>query len=143
MDKSPQLARLIHTARKVNDRKPEWVFEKVKHTLADCVVATNSKASELTIACLGLAFKADIDDFRESPALQITQQIADWHSGKVLAVEPHIQHLLLENVQLVDLNTALNQADILVLLVDHISFRNVPVTKIQQSYIVDCRGVWK
>ncbi|WP_084493713.1 UDP-N-acetyl-D-mannosamine dehydrogenase [Mannheimia granulomatis] len=143
VSQSPQLARLVRTAREVNNSKPQWVIEKVKKALADCSIEKDCKPSELTIACLGLAFKPDIDDLRESPALNITQQIADWHSGRVLAVEPNIQSLSLTKVQLVDLATALNQADILVLLVDHKPFKNVPIEQIQQTCIVDCRGVWK
>nr|WP_165889942.1 UDP-N-acetyl-D-mannosamine dehydrogenase [Mannheimia granulomatis] len=139
----PQLARLVRTAREVNNSKPQWVIEKVKKVLADCAIEKDCKPSELTIACLGLAFKPDIDDLRESPALNITRQIAHWHSGRVLAVEPNIESLSLAKVQLVDLATALNQADILVLLVDHKPFKNVPTEQIQQTCIVDCRGVLK
>lgn len=78
---NPQQARLIRTAREVNDHKPEWVIEQVKAQVADCLNATNKRASELTIACFGLAFKPNIDDLRESPAMEIAAQIARWHSG--------------------------------------------------------------
>lgn len=143
VEKSPKLARLIRTAREVNDSKPNWVFEKIKAMVADGAAAKDCKPSELTIACLGLAFKPDIDDLRESPALQITQKVAEWHKGKVLAVEPNIQHLELENAELVELDFALKQADILVLLVDHSPFKQISAEQISQRFIVDCRGVWR
>lgn len=139
---SPKYSRLIRTAREVNDSKPHWVLEKVKQLLVEYTIAKDCKPSEVTIACLGLAFKPDIDDLRESPALMITQQIASWHRGSVLAVEPNIQSLSLDNIELVDLNDALAQADILVLLVDHTPFKKVSLEQISQRYIMDCRGVW-
>lgn len=142
VSQSPQLARLIRTAREVNNAKPQWVLEKLKALVADCVVEKNCKPGDLTIACFGLAFKPDIDDLRESPALAITQQIARWHKGSVMAVEPNIQTLSLENVTLVDTDTALTQADIIVLLVDHTPFKQIPVEQVQQKHFLDCRGVW-
>ncbi|MEG9544944.1 UDP-N-acetyl-D-mannosamine dehydrogenase [Mannheimia sp. HC-2023] len=142
VSQSPQLARLIRTAREVNNAKPQWVLEKLKALVADCVVEKNCKPGDLTIACFGLAFKPDIDDLRESPALAITQQIARWHKGSVMAVEPNIQTLSLENVTLVDTDTALTQADIIVLLVDHTPFKQIPVEQVQQKHLLDCRGVW-
>ena len=130
-------------ARLVNEQKPNWVIEKVKATVAECATAKNCKPSELTIACFGLAFKADVDDLRQSPALNITQTLADWHRGKVLVVEPHIQ-VLPENLQnkaeLVDHAIALQQADIVVLLVDHQPFKTLKPT---QPWIVDCKGIWQ
>ncbi|MFA9501059.1 UDP-N-acetyl-D-mannosamine dehydrogenase [Mannheimia sp. E30BD] len=142
VSQSPKLSRLIRTAREVNDAKPQWVLEKLKALVADCVIEKDCKPSELTIACFGLAFKPDIDDLRESPALAITQQIAQWHKGKVLAIEPNIQMLSLENVTLVDTDTAMAQADIIVLLVDHTPFKQIPVEHVQQKHLLDCRGVW-
>lgn len=142
VSQSPQLARLIRTAREVNNAKPQWVLEKLKALVEDCVAEKDCKLSELTIACFGLAFKPDIDDLRESPALAITRQIAQWHKGKVLAVEPNIQTLSLENVILVDVDTALSQADIIALLVDHTLFKQIPIEQVKQKYLLDCRGVW-
>ncbi|MGX2969841.1 UDP-N-acetyl-D-mannosamine dehydrogenase [Ursidibacter sp. B-7004-1] len=140
---APTQARLIRMARLVNEQKPNWVIEKVKATVAECATAKNCKPSELTIACFGLAFKADVDDLRQSPALQITQTLADWHRGKVLVVEPYIQ-VLPENLQnkaeLVDYAIALQQADIVVLLVDHQPFKTLKPT---QTWIVDCKGIWQ
>jgi UDP-N-acetyl-D-mannosaminuronic acid dehydrogenase len=73
---NPQQARLIRTAREVNDSKPHWVLNQVKATVADCLAANDKRASEVKIACFGLAFKPNIDDLRESPAMEIAHSIA-------------------------------------------------------------------
>ena len=90
---NPQQARLIRTAREVNDGKPHWVVAQVKAAVADCLTATNKRASDIKIACFGLAFKPNIDDLRESPAMGIAQEIAQWHAGETLVVEPNIHQL--------------------------------------------------
>lgn len=143
---NPQQARLIKTARLVNDDKPGWVLDRVKAALADCLNAGDRRASQLTIACFGLAFKPDIDDLRESPAVQVTRLIADWHSGPTLAVEPNVSQLpdsLAGNVRLASLDEALAQADVLVMLVDHRQFRAREPQSVHQPYIVDTKGVWR
>ncbi|SKA08355.1 UDP-N-acetyl-D-mannosamine dehydrogenase [Pantoea eucalypti] len=143
---NPELARLIRTAREVNDAKPQWVLDQVKTALADCLTQTGKRASEVTIACFGLAFKPDIDDLRESPAVGVTQKIAEWHSGKTWVVEPHIEQLadsLADNAELVSCEQALAQADILVMLVDHRAFRAINAADVQQNWIVDTKGVWR
>lgn len=143
---SPEQARLIRTAREVNDYKPHWVIEQVKKALAEAVTERNCKASEITIACLGLAFKPDIDDLRESPAVEITAELADWHAGKLLAVEPNIEKLsaqLQQKVELASLEQALETADILVLLVDHKQFKAVDPKTVSQQWLIDTRGIWR
>lgn len=90
---NPQQARLIRTAREVNDGKPHWVVDQVKAAVTDCPAATDKRASEVKIACFGLAFKPNIDDLRESPAMGIAQSIARWHSGETTVVEPNIRQL--------------------------------------------------
>ncbi|MFM5390154.1 UDP-N-acetyl-D-mannosamine dehydrogenase [Aeromonas dhakensis] len=142
VSKTPAEARLIHMARVVNDSKPDWVIEKVKIAIADFLQANPDKtAKEITIACYGLAFKPDIDDLRESPAMQITQKIAKMHSGRVLAVEPNIEVIppKLIGVELVELEMAACEADIQVLLVDHREFKSVSVTN---GIIIDTKGIW-
>lgn len=143
VSKTPELAKLIHTARLVNDGKPEWVIEKVKAALAEYLLENTEKtAREVTIACYGLAFKPDIDDLRESPALDITRKLAELHQGRVLAVEPNIEQLDTNkvNASLVSYDNASLEADIHVLLVDHAEFKS---TKPTMGKIVDTKGIWK
>lgn len=143
---NPELARLIRTAREVNDAKPQWVLDQVKTALADCLTQTGKRASDITIACFGLAFKPNIDDLRESPAVGVAQKIAEWHSGTTWVVEPHIEQLadaLADKAVLVSAGQALEQADILVMLVDHRAFRAIDGASVQQKWIVDTKGVWR
>ncbi|WP_458370024.1 UDP-N-acetyl-D-mannosamine dehydrogenase [Pseudomonas fluorescens] len=146
VSKTPEQAHLIRTAREVNDSKPQWVIDKVKLAVAEFLQTHPDKtAREVTIACFGLAFKADIDDLRESPAASITKNIATNHPGRTLAVEPNISELpvkLKSNLTLTSLDAALAEADIIVLLVDHNEFKSVPRDKISGK-IIDTRGIWK
>ena len=142
VNKTPAEAQIIHTARKVNDSKPEWVIDKVKIAIADFLQANPDKtAKDVTIACYGLAFKPDIDDLRESPALNITKKIAAIHTGNILAVEPNISELPSEinAFQLTSFETAKNTADIHLLLVDHKEFKS---NRIKNSYLIDTKGIW-
>ncbi|MGE9553255.1 UDP-N-acetyl-D-mannosamine dehydrogenase [Erwinia amylovora] len=143
---NPVQARLIRTAREVNDGKPHWVLEQVKKTLADCLVASDKRASELTIACFGLAFKPNIDDLRGSPAMEVAGMIADWHQGITLVVEPNIHQVpkvLAGKADLVSLEAALQQADVLVMLVDHAPFKAMDHDYVKSRYVVDTKGVWQ
>ncbi|CDG47829.1 UDP-N-acetyl-D-mannosamine dehydrogenase [Serratia symbiotica] len=143
---APQQARLIRTARLVNDGKPRWVVDRVKAAVADCLAATGKRASEVKIACFGLAFKPNIDDLRESPAVEVAHMIADWHVGATLVVEPHIEQLpksLASYVTLKDMAGALLQADVLVMLVDHQQFKAIKPEEIKQTWVVDTKGVWR
>ncbi|MBB6117443.1 UDP-N-acetyl-D-mannosaminuronic acid dehydrogenase [Rahnella inusitata] len=143
---NPELARIIRTAREVNDSKPHWVVDRVKAALADCLTATGKRAADVKIACFGLAFKPNIDDLRESPAVEVTHLIADWHAGETWAVEPNVHQLpvsLAEKVTLHSLEEALESADLLVMLVDHASFKAIPAAQVDQAWIVDTKGVWR
>jgi UDP-N-acetyl-D-mannosaminuronic acid dehydrogenase len=118
VNQNPEEAKLIHQARKINDFKPDWVIEKIEAAVAGI--------ENPTIACLGLAFKPDIDDLRESPALQITEKLAA-KGYKVLAVEPNVEALPkslvdLDNVQLVSLDDAIARANTVGVLVKHREF---------------------
>jgi UDP-N-acetyl-D-mannosaminuronic acid dehydrogenase len=129
VSKTPEQAQLIHTARKVNDAKPEWVINKVKLAIADFLQANPDKtASDVRITCFGLAFKPDIDDLRESPSLRIAQKLAATHPAIVNAVEPNINSLptmLSVNMKLINFENSLNETDIAVLLVDHTEFKSM------------------
>lgn len=142
VSKTPNEAQLIHTARKVNDAKPEWVINKVKLAIADFLQANPTKtAKDVTIACYGLAFKPDIDDLRESPALSITKQIASIHGGLTIAVEPNVDNLpnSLLNVELLTAELAFDKADIHLLLVDHKQFK---MASPLNGVIIDTKGIW-
>lgn len=97
-------------------------------------------AKDITIACYGLAFKSDIDDLRESPALEITKAISDMHAGRVLAVEPNIDNFEYKDIKLCSLIEAEQLSDIGVLLVDHREFKEV---KLPTDYLIDTKGIWK
>lgn len=126
VSRTPDDARLIHTARQVNDNKPERVIDKIKLAIAEHLLANaNKTVKDVTIACYGLSFKPDIDDLRESPALYIANKISQIHEGSVLAVEPNINITPLTDIKLVDQATALGQADIHVVLVKHKEFMNI------------------
>ena len=125
VSKTPEEAQIIHTARKVNDAKPEWVINKVKIAIADFLQTNSGKtAKDVTIACYGLAFKPDIDDLRESPSITIAEKVSEFHRGKVLVVEPNITNLptgLDEKFELVDISDV-NVADLHIVLVGHKEF---------------------
>ena len=142
VSKTPEEAQIIHTARKVNDGKPDWVINKVKLAIAEFLQAKPDKtARDVTVACYGLAFKPDIDDLRESPAMAITQKIAEMHAGRVIAVEPNIETApsKLIGVELVEMDMATCEADIQVLLVDHKEFKQ---TKVTSGIVIDTKGIW-
>ncbi|WP_172731916.1 UDP-N-acetyl-D-mannosamine dehydrogenase [Pluralibacter gergoviae] len=143
---NPDQARLIRTAREVNDHKPHWVINQVKAAVADCLTASGKRAAEISIACFGLAFKPDIDDLRESPSMEIAELIADWHSGETQVVEPNIRRLpkkLEGKCVLAGLDAALSSADVLVMLVDHKAFKAIDGATVTQAFVVDTKGVWR
>lgn len=139
VDAVPEEARLIRTAREVNDAKPEHVVQKVEEKAA--------RFKSPTIACLGLAYKADVDDLRESPSVEIAQHLAVSGAGQILAVEPHIDELpkklAASGVRLVSLAEALNDSDIIVGLVDHSVFLGVSPKELREKIVIDTRGMWK
>lgn len=145
VSKTPDEAKLIRTAREVNDGKPEWVIKKVKAAVGDFLIDNPDKtAKEVTIACLGLAFKADIDDLRESPAMLITEGLAKTFPECCFVVEPNINRIpnSLEGLcQLADLEPALAKANVVCLLVDHKEFKDIPTAVIEGKRVVDTRGV--
>ncbi|XDF77797.1 UDP-N-acetyl-D-mannosamine dehydrogenase [Aliivibrio fischeri] len=140
VSKTPEEAQMIHTARKVNDSKPSWVVHKAKIAIADFLQENADKTvKDITIACYGLAFKPDIDDLRESPALNIVKDIIKMHTGKILTVEPNISNLPESlSCQLVALDDA-READIHIMLVDHKEFKeqSKPV-----GIVIDTKGIW-
>ena len=142
---APEQSRLIRGAREINDAKPEWVVRQVKAEAFDVQRETGRAP---VIAALGLAFKPNIDDLRESPALGITVQLSEqFGDSTILAVEPHVDQLPAvladrQNVQLTEATAALEQADIVVLLVDHAAFADLGA-RAATKRVVDTRGQWR
>ncbi|WP_427130820.1 UDP-N-acetyl-D-mannosamine dehydrogenase [Pseudarthrobacter sp. S9] len=138
---APAESRLIRTARTVNDDKPRWVLNQVHGAFA-----TLPKNSE--IAVLGLAFKANIDDLRESPAIEIAHAIAEsLPATQVNVAEPHIDSLPQrlqgrDNVQLVTLEEAVSRSSLVVVLVDHDAVSALPPEVLAGKLLVDTRGVF-
>lgn len=138
---APEESKLIRQARETNDAKPGWVVEQISTLVGDL---TDPK-----IAVLGLAFKANIDDLRESPAVVVTQELSrKVDTATLLVVEPHVDELPkslrgLSNVLLTPLNDALKEANVIVVLVDHDVFKNIDPTAYESVPVVDTRGIWR
>ncbi|QOR62606.1 UDP-N-acetyl-D-mannosamine dehydrogenase [Sulfurovum sp. ST-21] len=114
-------AKMIRTAREVNTYKTEWVIEKIKNA---ALKFENQNGRKAKVACMGLAFKPDIDDLRESPALYITRRlIAD--GLNVLAVEPNIKSY--KEFEIIEYNEAIEKADIVTFLVAHKQFKALDI----------------
>ena len=134
VSKSPATARLIRSAREINDSKIGWVVEKVKLLLADYLSDNpHRSAGEVSITCYGLAFKPNIDDLRESPALEVATRVSDFHSGQLVIIEPNISTLpvALSGARLADLSQDFGLGDIHVLLVNHREFNGLDFSSIK------------
>ncbi len=135
---APEETPLIRTARGVNDGKIRHVIAK-----ADALIAAHPGAK---IAALGLAFKANIDDFRESPARLVAATLARTYGERIQIVEPYATQLPREfegtGATQIDLDTALEDCDILLVLVDHDIFRHVPLAERAGKIVYDTRGIW-
>jgi UDP-N-acetyl-D-mannosaminuronic acid dehydrogenase len=124
-------ARLIRTAREVNDHKPEWVIGKVR--------AAADRFKRPVIGCLGLAFKADVDDLRESPALDIVRHLHRAGIGELLVCEPNLKAH--PDFALLPMEEVVTRADIILLLVDHRPFRRLKAAQLKEKVLIDTRGV--
>jgi UDP-N-acetyl-D-mannosaminuronic acid dehydrogenase len=141
----PEEARIIRTAREVNDNKPQWVLERVKESLDKHHQANPDQArAQIKVACLGIAFKPDIDDLRESPALGIAKQIIEL-GAQVQIVEPNIEQLPASlqgaNVTLTPLEQALEEADVVCVLVKHRPFVAAVAAVQAKARVVDAVGL--
>ncbi len=138
VDGAPDDARLIRASREINDGKPDFVVEKIRQRAADL--------RQPVIACLGLAYKADVDDLRESPAVEVVKKLGGANLGKILVVEPHVNKLPHEldspNLQLADFEVAVKSANLIVLLVAHRAFMHVDRDMLKDKFVIDTVGAW-
>jgi UDP-N-acetyl-D-mannosaminuronic acid dehydrogenase len=128
--RSPEAARLTRAAREINDAKPDWVVDRV--------TAKARKYREPVIACLGISFKADVGDMRESPALYIARRLRDEKVGRIIVCEPNAS--VINGFESASLQEAIAQADIIVLLVDHRAFRKLRASDLKEKVVIDTRG---
>ena len=134
---APEKAQIIRTAREVNDHKAVHVANRLKQML--------DAAPDANLAVLGLAFKPNIDDFRESPALQIAEELASY-GERIMVVEPHAHELPGKlagcGAALVDFEEAMQKCELVALLVDHDVFKDVPPQMRESKIVYDTRGTW-
>ena len=135
---APESTPLIRTAREVNDGKTDWVVARATALL--------EALPGLPVACLGLAFKPNIDDFRESPALKVAEALAARFGSRIAVVEPYANALPPElaatGARLIDIDSAIADCPIMIVLVDHDIFRSVPIEERAGKHVLDTRGIW-
>ena len=139
VDASPRTARLIQTAREVNDAKPRHIIERT--------LAAAGRFEHPVVACLGLAFKPDVDDMRGSPALTIAEAVACTGIDLVVC-EPHIETLppsLLNrpNVKKMGLRACLQTGNIILALVGHTAFSSIEKAWLARKTLIDACGLWR
>jgi UDP-N-acetyl-D-mannosaminuronic acid dehydrogenase len=132
---SPERTPLIRTAREVNDRKPHHV---VQH-----ILELAKQFADPCIGCLGLTYKADVDDLRESPSLEIVRELRKSVAGQVMACDPYISSDRFKEFPLFSLEEVISRSQMLVLLTDHRQFKDIPRRVLQLKVVVDTRGVWR
>ena len=138
---APEEAKIIKAARNINDAKPGYVIDKV--------LAKAYRIKNPTIAALGIAFKPDIDDLRESPSLSIVERLAgELEEGDIRVVEPHVSELpsrlaQFSNVRLQGTLEAINEADIVLVLVDHTKFKSIDRALLEEKIVIDTKGLWR
>jgi len=134
----PVNSRIIRTAREVNLAKTDYVVEQASRLIDDHPGAL--------VACLGLAFKPNIDDFRESPALEVAHRLAKRYGPRINLVEPYAMDMPAEfagtGAQLIDIDAAIEQCAVFVVLVDHDVFKSVPMDERADKVVYDTRGMW-
>lgn len=129
---------LMKTAREVNDGKPKWVLKKVEEAIG------KTEKSKPKVACLGITFKANVNDVRESPALNIVLELSKRKDCEVIISEPHLDTLpgSLSTYENTSFGTAVKEADIVLLLVDHNNFRSIRPEDLAGKILIDTKGFW-
>jgi len=139
VDAAPDLARLIRTSREVNDARVDATVERAAALIEEYPYAK--------VACCGLTFKANVDDLRESPALEVALRLAGRYGSRIRIVEPNVRGLPAglaeQGAELVDLEEALRTCEVAILLVDHDQFRMVPLAERRHLAVLDTRGIWR
>ena len=133
IDSAPQQTTLISAARKVNDSKPAFLIEKI--------INKAQKFKAPVIGCLGITYKNDVDDIRESPSLHIVRELLKKNIGTVLVCEPYVKDF--KEFTLHQLDKVLKESDILVLLVNHKQFLDIDSEILKEKVVIDSRGIWR
>ena len=135
---APNHTPLIRIAREVNDSKIDHVLEQASLMI--------DQLPGVSIACFGLAFKANIDDFRESPALKIAVKLAQQYGGRIKIVEPYASELPAAfketGAALIDIDEALENCPVMITLTDHDIFKSIPLDERAGKVVYDTRGIW-
>ena len=135
---APDLARIMRMSREVNNSKTKQVIERAEKLIDDRPYAN--------VACCGLAFKANVDDLRESPAMEIAMHLVTKYGSRVRIVEPNLRKLPAEferyGAEFVNIDDALRSCEIAILLVDHDEFKMVPLAERRHLDVIDTRGIW-
>jgi UDP-N-acetyl-D-mannosaminuronic acid dehydrogenase len=143
IDSAKEESKLIHMARSINNSMPAYVVKKIYHAIEKL----DKSPKEITIACLGLSFKADINDLRESPALDISLKVNLMNFKQQYVVEPNIRVLpnsfQNNSVELVELDFAIIESDVIILLVDHSIFKHINLSLLSGKQVIDTRGIWR
>jgi UDP-N-acetyl-D-mannosaminuronic acid dehydrogenase len=139
IDSAPDLARLMRTSREVNNDKTRKIIERAEAMIDDHPYAN--------VACCGLTFKANIDDLRASPAMEVALHLAAKYGPRIKVVEPNLRQLPDEladhRVGIMNIDEALRSCEIAILLVDHDEFKMVPLAERRHLDVIDTRGIWQ
>lgn len=137
----PDNSKIIKQARDTNDSKPNWVIKKINEQILNLQNDNGLPQSEnINICIYGLTFKPDVDDIRESPAIQIAEEILRIHKGKTFFIEPNLSEVILNNKKYKTLSDPEDDIDIHIMLVDHKEFKEI---KPIDGLIIDTRGIWQ
>ena len=131
----PERTKLIRTAREVNLSKPQFI---IRH-----VVQLAKQFEKPRVGCLGLAYKADVDDIRESPAVDIVRGLVSEDIGEIMICDPYVRAEQFDALKLYPLSDVLDQCPLILLLTNHRQFRDIPRRILQEKVVVDTRGLYR